>query len=62
VILVLSLLEMRKDDTVTKRIMRSLPIEVIKRNIAKIWKKYKKLYGTEYVKESLGHVMALLLI
>ena len=53
---------MRKDDTVTKRIMRSLPIEVIKRNIAKIWKKYKKLYGTEYVKESLGHVMALLLI
>jgi inositol 1,4,5-triphosphate receptor type 1/inositol 1,4,5-triphosphate receptor type 3 len=56
-VIVLSLLERRKDELITKRIMRSLPIDILKRNIAKIWKGYKKQYGTDFVNESLGNVI-----
>ena len=59
-ILVTSLLEMKKGENVTKRIMRSLPVEVLKRNMSKVYKKYKNLYcksGVNYVKDSWGHVI-----
>ena len=47
---------MRKDTSVIKRILRSLPIDVVKKNLAHVWKVYKSMYGTKYVEESLGHV------
>jgi len=47
---------MRKDDTVIRRILRSLPVDVVKKNLAKVWKVYKSIYGTKYVEESLNHV------
>jgi hypothetical protein len=58
-ILVMSLLEQRRSDQIVKRIMRSLPMDVLKRNIAKIYKRYKKLYGDKYIPEALGHVREL---
>jgi len=51
---------MRKDATVIKRILRSLPVDVVKKNLAKVWKVYKSMYGTKYVEESLGHVILIL--
>ncbi len=55
-VLILSLLEMRKDTGVIRRILRSLPVDVVKKNLAHVWKVYKSMYGTKYVQESLGHV------
>lgn len=54
-ILVNSLLE-RSSKSVIKRVMRSLPLEVLKKNLLKIFKKYKELYGNTFVMESLKHV------
>ena len=44
-VLVTSLLELNSDSLAIKRIMRSLPIEILKKNLKSIYKKYKKLYG-----------------
>ena len=54
--LVISLVEMKKDNSVLKRIVRSLPLEILKQNIIWIYKKYKKLYGGIYTEECLNHV------
>ena len=56
-ILVISLVELKTDNTVIKKIMRSLPLEILKKNIQRIYKRHKKLYGSKYVKESLKHVI-----
>ena len=55
-ILVNSLLE-RSSGAVIKRIMRSLPLDVLKKNLTKIYKSYKNMYGENYVMESLKHVI-----
>lgn len=56
-ILVMSLVELRKENTVIKRIIRSLPVEILKSYIIKIYKRYKKLYPDgRYVHECLKHV------
>lgn len=47
---------MRKESSVIKRIMRSLPADVLKRTLAKVWKKYHALYGNKYTADSLKHV------
>ena len=56
-ILVISLVELKTDNTVIKKIMRSLPLEILKKNLQRIYKRHKKLYGNKYVKESLKHVI-----
>lgn len=39
-ILVTSLLELNSEPEVIKKIMRSLPLEVLKKNLVEIYKKY----------------------
>ncbi len=53
---------MRQDHGTLKRIIQSLPPEVLKKNLALTWKKYKALYETRYVYESLGHVNSLIIL
>lgn len=36
--------------------MRSLPIECLKDNLKRIYKRYKKLYNGQYTNEALKHV------
>lgn len=54
-ILVCSLLEMKQGYNVVKRVIRSLPLEVLKRNLSDIYRRYKKKYGAtlQLKKESL---------
>lgn len=58
-ILILSLLEKRDvkgDNSIVKRIMRNLPMNVLERHLGKIFKKYEMIYGMDYVIESLKHL------
>jgi len=55
-ILLNSLLEMRSSDSVVSRIMRSLPLQVLKINLVKVYRKYKKTYGTTYSMDAFKHV------
>jgi hypothetical protein len=55
-VLVTSLLELNSDDMAIKRIMRSMPIEVLKENLITVYKKYRKMYGEEYTSDVVGHV------
>lgn len=57
-VLVTSLLELNSDDMAIKRIMRSLPIEVLKENLISVYKKYHKMYGDEYTSDCVGHIYA----
>lgn len=61
-ILVMSLLEMKKDNTIVKRMFRYLTMSVLKSNLADIWQKYKNMYKDVYTLEVLGHVILLILI
>jgi len=54
-ILLNSLLEMRSSDSVVSRIMRSLPLQVLKINLVKVYRKYKKTYGTTYSMDAFKH-------
>lgn len=57
-ILVMSLVELKKENTVIKRIIRSLPLEILKENIIKIFKRYKKMYPDgRYIQDCLKHVI-----
>lgn len=56
-VLVTSLLELNTDQNAIKRIMRSLPIEVLKTNLITVFKKQRKLYGDNYTCEALKHVI-----
>lgn len=55
-VLVSSLLELNSDHMAIKRIMRSLPIEVLKENLIGVYRKHRKMYGNAYTTESLKHV------
>lgn len=56
-VLVSSLLELNSDNTAIKRILRSLPIHVLRNNLITIFKKHEKMYKKiGYNKDSLGHV------
>lgn len=61
-VLVTSLLELNSDSLAIKRIMRSLPIEILKKNLTQIYKKHKKLYGPTYTQDALKHVIYIVLI
>lgn len=47
-VLVSSLLELNSDSLAIKRIMRSLPIEILKKNLTSIYKRHKRMYGANY--------------
>lgn len=47
-VLITSLLELNSDSLAIKRIMRSLSIEILKKNMTSIYKRHKKLYGPTY--------------
>lgn len=55
-VLILSLLESKKNNDIVKRIMMALPIEALKKDMGKIFKRFKKMYKGEYTLESLNHV------
>ena len=55
-VLVYSLLEMQMNKSVIKRMMRSLSVDILKKNLGKIYFKYKMTYGKHFVMESLKHV------
>lgn len=57
-VLVSSLLELNSDSLAIKRIMRSLPIEILKDNLKIIYKRYKKLHEGAYINEALKHIDA----
>ncbi|KAL4492562.1 hypothetical protein ABPG72_007675 [Tetrahymena utriculariae] len=54
-ILVTSLLEMNSEPQVIKRIMRSLPLEVLRKNLIQVYRKHKKLYQEQYIIQCFGH-------
>lgn len=56
-VLVSSLLELNTDKFAIRRILRSLPISVLRKNLITIYKKHNKMYKKiGYNKESLGHL------
>ena len=58
-VLVLSLLEMREikgKNSIIKRIMRNLPLSVLERHLAKIFKNVNIIYGNQYLMQSLCHL------
>ena len=55
-ILINSLLEMRTSDTVIRRIMRSLPLEILKTNLVKVFRRFKKTHNLAYTMEAFKHV------
>jgi inositol 1,4,5-triphosphate receptor type 1/inositol 1,4,5-triphosphate receptor type 3 len=61
-ILVTSLLELNTDNLVIKRIMRSLPLVVLKKNLILTFKKYKHMYGNTYSMDCLKHVIIRILM
>lgn len=55
-VLVLSLLEMRdvrENNSIIKRIMRTLPIHVLERHLVKIYTKFETIYEDDYRLECL---------
>ena len=59
-VLILSLLEMREtigpEAIILQRIMRSLPVNVLEKNMCRVFKKFKKMYQMEYTIDSLEHI------
>jgi hypothetical protein len=58
-ILVLSLLEMREikgKNSIIKRIMRNLPINVLERHMCKVFKKFHDIYDVQYLMDAFGHL------
>lgn len=55
-ILVNSLWESNQKTKTIGQIMRAIPLDVLKRNIAEIYKQYKDMYGTNYTLKAFGHV------
>ena len=56
-VLVSSLIEENSESLAIKRIMRSLPIEILKQNIVSIYKNYQRMYPI-YSQEAFKHIDA----
>ena len=54
-ILVNSLME-RSHSSVVKRIMRALPLDILKKNITTVYKRYKAMYKDKYTMDCFKHV------
>ena len=57
-VLTTSLLELNTDDSAIRRIMRSLPVDVLKENMISVYKNYKKEYGDRYARDAVNHIYA----
>ena len=55
-ILTLGVLEMRKDDAIIKRVIRAIPLDILKENMMQIYKDYKHIYKKSYTMDCLQHV------
>ena len=51
-----SILEGQNDVMILKKIMKNLPIDLLKQNLAWIYEKYQKMYDTIYQNEAFNHV------
>ena len=60
VILTNSLLESRNSKQIVKHIMRSIPFDLLKKNVSQIYKLYRDMYGNQYTGECFGHVILIL--
>lgn len=47
---------MKMSNEVVKRIMRSIPIEILNKNIYRIYKSHKKVFGGELTEDALDKV------
>lgn len=55
-ILLNSLWESRQTPKTVGRIMRSIPLDILKKNIAEIYKQYKDMYKDSLTEKAYGHV------
>lgn len=55
-VLLVSLLEMNSSNLVINRIMRSLPLFILKKNLIQIFRRFKKMYNNVYLMDAFGHV------
>ena len=58
-VLVLSLLEMREikgKNSIIKRIMRNLPMNVLEKHMSKVFKKFNNIYKSQYLMEAFEHL------
>lgn len=55
-ILVNSLWESNQNAKTISRLMRTIPLDVLKDNIAEIYRQYQATYGKVYSPEAFGHV------
>lgn len=54
-IMVMSLLEQQTNKKVIKKIYRQLPMDILKKNMAKIYNRYEDMYGDHYIMEAFNH-------
>lgn len=54
--MLISLFELQNDETTLRKIVRSLPLQLLKQNLSLIYKKYMKIYDSLYIRENFKHV------
>ena len=59
-ILINSLCESNNSAKTVSRLMRTIPLDVLKDNISEIYSQYQAIYGSEYSPKAFGHVIHIL--
>lgn len=54
--MLISLFELQNDETVLRKIVRSLPLQLLKQNLSLKYKKYMKIYNFLYIRENFKNV------
>jgi len=52
-----SILEGQQDSLILRKIIKNLPIDLLKQNLAWIYEKYQKMYDKTYQNEVFNHVI-----
>jgi len=53
-----SILEGQNDSLILRKIMKNLPIDLLKQNLCWIYEKYQKMYDKTYQNEAFNHVLS----
>ena len=54
-----SILEGQNDSLILRKIMKNLPIDLLKQNLAWIYEKYQSLYDKNYQNDAFNHVISI---
>ena len=54
-----SILEGQNDSLILRKIMKNLPIDLLKQNLAWIYEKYQNIYDTNYQNDAFNHVISI---